>query len=50
MLLLDASKLTTHGKQAIAPLAQVSLVLADGLGATDLRRLRADGATVRVTH
>jgi DeoR/GlpR family transcriptional regulator of sugar metabolism len=43
-LLLDASKLGTHGRHAIAPLARVSLVLAE----VDDPRLHAHGVTVRV--
>ncbi|WP_037501118.1 DeoR/GlpR family DNA-binding transcription regulator [Solirubrobacter soli] len=47
VLLLDASKLATHGKHTIAPLSQISLVLADQLHGEDARRLRVDGVTVR---
>ena len=43
VLLLDASKLATHGKHAVAQLSQLSLVLADGLTAEDARRLGAEG-------
>ena len=43
-LLVDESKLATHGRHAIAPLTRVSLVLAE----RDDERLRADGVTVRV--
>ena len=39
--------LAVHGRQAIASLAAVSLVLADGLAADDAERLRAAGVTVR---
>ena len=35
VLLLDASKLATHGKHAVAPLAQMSLVIADELRGGD---------------
>lgn len=42
-LLLDATKLNTYGRQAIAPLARVSLVLTE----LDDPRLHADGVTVR---
>ena len=49
VLLLDGSKLAAHGRQAIAPLAAVTLVLADGLAESDAERLRAGGATVRLT-
>src|SRR4051794_16072153 len=48
-LLLDESKLTARGRQAIAPIAKVSLILADGLGAHDHERLAELGATVRGT-
>jgi DeoR/GlpR family transcriptional regulator of sugar metabolism len=48
VLLLDGSKLAAHGRQAIAPLAAVTLVLADGLAESDAERLRAGGATVRL--
>lgn len=43
-LLLDASKLATHGRHAIGPMTRVSLVLTE----VDDRRLHADGVTVRV--
>jgi DeoR/GlpR family transcriptional regulator of sugar metabolism len=43
-LLLDGSKLATHGRHAIAPLSGVTLVLAEA----DDERLHADGVTVRV--
>jgi DeoR/GlpR family transcriptional regulator of sugar metabolism len=46
VLLLDDSKLTARGPQAIAPVASTSLVLADGLGGT---RLAQFGATVAST-
>jgi DeoR/GlpR family transcriptional regulator of sugar metabolism len=48
VLLLDASKLTTYGRQSVAPLASVSLVIADGLSHEASERLRADGVTLRV--
>ena len=48
VLLLDDSKLTARGRQAIAPVGAVALVLADGLTAGDAARLRDRGATVRV--
>ena len=48
VLLLDASKLTTHGGHAIAELASVSLVLADGIAAPDAGRLRAEGVGVQI--
>ena len=47
VLLLDASKLATHGKHAIAPLRDVSLVLADELTGEDARRLKVDGVQIR---
>lgn len=47
VLLLDESKLATRGRQAIASLSAISLVLADGLGAHDLDRLQAAGVAVR---
>jgi DeoR/GlpR family transcriptional regulator of sugar metabolism len=48
VLLVDASKLSARGRQAVAPLAAVSLVIADGLSQIDAARLRAAGATVRL--
>jgi DeoR/GlpR family transcriptional regulator of sugar metabolism len=48
VLLLDESKLGAHGRQAIAPLRTISLVLADGLGADDAARLRDAGPPVRL--
>jgi DeoR/GlpR family transcriptional regulator of sugar metabolism len=48
-LLLDESKLTARGRQAIAPVASVSLVLTDGLAPRDAERLVRLGATVRST-
>jgi DeoR/GlpR family transcriptional regulator of sugar metabolism len=48
ILLLDASKLATHGRQSVAPLTAVSVVLADGLSNEAAERLRADGVTLRV--
>src|SRR4051794_24565933 len=47
VLLLDASKLTKHGKHAVATLKQMSLVLADELNGEDARRLGTEGVTVR---
>ncbi|MBE2317671.1 DeoR/GlpR transcriptional regulator [Solirubrobacter sp. CPCC 204708] len=44
VLLVDAFKLGTHGRQAIVPLRDVSLVLAEG----DDPRLHADGVNVRL--
>ena len=49
VLLLDESKLAARGRQAIAPVSRVSLVLADGLDAADATRLQALGATVRAS-
>jgi DeoR/GlpR family transcriptional regulator of sugar metabolism len=46
-LLLDESKLSARGRQAIAPVGAVSLVLADGLSPDMEARLRDLGATVR---
>ena len=43
-LLLDASKLATHGRHAVAPVTRVSLILAE----VDDERMHADGVTVRV--
>jgi DeoR/GlpR family transcriptional regulator of sugar metabolism len=45
-LLLDASKLTARGRQAIASIQLVSHTLTDGLDAGALQRLRDTGATV----
>jgi DeoR/GlpR family transcriptional regulator of sugar metabolism len=50
VLLLDASKVLTRGRQAVAPIGSVSLVLADGLGDADVEQLRAARATVRLTR
>lgn len=47
VLLVDESKLATRGRQAIASLDSISLVLADGLGWQDVERLRASGTDVR---
>jgi DeoR/GlpR family transcriptional regulator of sugar metabolism len=49
VLLLDASKVSTRGRQAVAPIGSVSLVIADGLGHADAEHLRTVGATVRLT-
>jgi DeoR/GlpR family transcriptional regulator of sugar metabolism len=48
VLLMDDSKLTTHGGHAIAPLKDVSLVLADGLSAEEAERLRANDVDVHL--
>lgn len=48
ILLLDASKLTTHGRQAVAPVTTVSLVIADGLSGEGADRLRKEGVTLQV--
>jgi DeoR/GlpR family transcriptional regulator of sugar metabolism len=48
ILLMDESKLSARGRQAVAPLKAVSLVIADGLKEADAKRLRTDGATVRL--
>jgi DeoR/GlpR family transcriptional regulator of sugar metabolism len=47
VLLLDASKVSARGRQAIAPVGSLSLVIADGLSQVDTEQLRAAGATVR---
>jgi DeoR/GlpR family transcriptional regulator of sugar metabolism len=47
VLLLDGSKLSARGRQAIAHLDAVSLVLADGVDGPALERLRGGGVTVR---
>ena len=49
VLLLDASKLTARGTYAIAPVKQVSLLLADGITAEAGARLSELGATVCAT-
>jgi DeoR/GlpR family transcriptional regulator of sugar metabolism len=43
-LLLDESKLATHGRYAVAPVTRVSRILAE----VDDERMHADGVTVRV--
>jgi DeoR/GlpR family transcriptional regulator of sugar metabolism len=48
VLLLDASKLSARGRQAVAPIGAVSLVIADGLSSADAEHLRGSGAAVRV--
>jgi DeoR/GlpR family transcriptional regulator of sugar metabolism len=48
VLLLDESKLTTHGRSVLGRLADVSTVLACGVADDRLRTLRASGATVEV--
>jgi DeoR/GlpR family transcriptional regulator of sugar metabolism len=48
VLLLDESKLATHGRSVLGRLADVSTVLACGLSDDRLRQLRASGATVEV--
>jgi DeoR/GlpR family transcriptional regulator of sugar metabolism len=50
VLLLDESKLSARGRQAIAPARAISVVLADGIGSEDAARLRADGAVVRLVE
>jgi DeoR/GlpR family transcriptional regulator of sugar metabolism len=47
VLLLDASKLSTRGRQAVAPIKAMSLVVADGLSPAEAERLRALGAAIR---
>jgi DeoR/GlpR family transcriptional regulator of sugar metabolism len=44
LLLVDASKLSARGRQAIVPIKHVSNVLADGLEAGEIDRLLACGA------
>jgi DeoR/GlpR family transcriptional regulator of sugar metabolism len=48
VLLLDESKLTTHGRSVLGRLADVSTVLACGVADDRLRTLRGSGATVEV--
>jgi DeoR/GlpR family transcriptional regulator of sugar metabolism len=48
VLLLDQGKLAVHGRQAIAPLSAISLVLADGVAADAADGLRAHRTAVRV--
>src|SRR4051812_46739677 len=49
VLLLDDSKLSVRGRQAIAPISDFSFVLADGLPAREHERLAQFGANVRPT-
>src|SRR3954466_16104206 len=49
ILMVDDSKLEARGRQALAKVSQVSLVLADGLAPDAARRLTELGATVRAT-
>ncbi len=49
VLLLDESKLTARGRQAVAPVTALSLVLADGLAPAEARRIADLGATVQST-
>jgi DeoR/GlpR family transcriptional regulator of sugar metabolism len=48
VLLLDESKLTTHGRSVLGRLADVSTVLSCGVAEERLRTLRGSGATVEV--
>jgi DeoR/GlpR family transcriptional regulator of sugar metabolism len=48
VLLVDDSKLSTHGKHVVGSLAELSLVLADGLSDQHAEWMRADGLAVRV--
>ena len=48
VLMLDDSKIDARGRHAIARVAEVSLVLADGLSAADTNRMIELGATLRV--
>src|SRR3954465_13717989 len=50
ILLLDESKLTTHGRSVLGRLADVSTVLACGLSDDRVRTLRASGASVEVVE
>jgi DeoR/GlpR family transcriptional regulator of sugar metabolism len=50
ILLVDDSKFATHGRQAIASLDAISLVLADGLEDEELDRLRLKGVAVRLVE
>ncbi len=50
VLLIDRSKLTVRGLNAIGPLSGVSLVLAHGFHDAELRRLRALDAVVQVVE
>jgi len=50
VLLMDDSKLTTHGGHAIAPLKDVSLVLAHGLSGEEARRLRTNDVDVQLVR
>src|SRR4051794_17643065 len=50
VLLMDDSKLTTHGGHAIAPLTNVSLVLAHGLSGAEAQRLRANDVEVQLVR
>ena len=49
VLLLDASKIAARGRQAVASIESVSLVIADGLSTGDADHLRSLGATIRTT-
>ena len=50
VLMLDDSKLSARGRQAIGPVSQVSLVLADGLAADATAQLAELGADVHATR
>lgn len=43
MLLVDESKLSARGRQAIVPLSQVTQVLADNLTPEEIEQLRVAG-------
>jgi len=47
VLLVDGSKLSARGQNAIASVNELNCVLAEGLGAGELEALRATGVTVR---
>jgi DeoR/GlpR family transcriptional regulator of sugar metabolism len=48
VLLLDSSKLSTHGLSAICPVGELSAVLTHGVAPDRLGHLRADGVAVRL--
>jgi len=48
VLLLDESKLTTHGRSVLGSLSDVSTVLAHGVADDRLKQMRAAGADVEV--
>jgi DeoR/GlpR family transcriptional regulator of sugar metabolism len=50
VLLLDESKLSTHGRSVLGHLADVSAVLVHGVGDERLGQLRAAGARVEIAR